>query len=208
MTGCQEDERLKMSPGSSKDGISEMILSFYNQIHPNSRSTNTLFSIKYISTETFKISDENKTRNASQNETYSIHTVLLDFEGTPGYAILSDTPGIEKIFYYTEEGCVGDTAAIAPLKEMIESFPIIAEDIMTGNYIDSQADNQNYPNIQPIVPFSWHQKKPFNNYAAYCACTYCSTDVMGNHRPMGCVTIALGQAIATVKKFTGKFYSN
>ena len=207
-TGCRDEENVEMHLDSSKDKICEMIQEFHHQLHPESRSDKLSFRINGISTDTYLISEENKTRTTNHTESFDIHTVTIDFEGIPGYAILSDTPGIEKIFYYTEEGCIGDTATIAPLKEMIESFPLIAEDIITGKIVETRADFPNYPNIDPIVRFHWHQLKPFNNYSAYCACSICSDYRWGNHRPLGCITIAMGQAIATVKKFTGTFYGN
>lgn len=208
LTGCRNDADLELSPNAIDDNISGMIYEFHNRIHPGSsvRSNKPSFRITGISTETFQISDSVKTRSSLQSESYDIHTVSLDFEGTPGYAVLSDTPGINKIFYYTEEGCIGDTAVIEPLKDMIECFPKMAEDIISGKIADTRADLNNYPDIQPLVPFHWHQLKPFNNYSAYCSCSECSLE--GNHRPIGCVPLALGQTLATIKKFTGTFYGN
>lgn len=208
LTGCHEEVQLETSLDTSQDKIGEMIHTFHQQIHPNSRSNISCFRIQDISTETYKLSDNIKTRNSTQSESYDIHTVSIDFDGTPGYAILSDTPGIEKIFYYTEEGCIGDTARNFILKDMIETYPKIAEDIISGNILDTRSDIQNYPNIQPLVRFHWLQGKPFNSYSTYCECSQCSQDYFGNHRPIGCVAIALGQAIATVEKFTGTFYGN
>ena len=92
VSGCNEEQELVMPHYKSRDKINEMILSFHNQLHANSRSAEHTFNIKGIFTETFKVSDSNKTRSSKQLESFDIHTVNLDFDGTPGYAILSDTP--------------------------------------------------------------------------------------------------------------------
>lgn len=211
LVGCSHEYPLQdpQIPESSK--IHSMISGFYQKVHKASRAESDGFSIRDIETHHYVSSDSSKTRveGDSVGEPFEMHTVTLDFGDTSGYAILSDTPGIDRIFYYTEEGCIGDTATIAPLKHMVETFPQLANIILNGeDRTDRSQDSGTRADldIDPLVRFKWHQGWPFNFYATYCTCDNCRT--RKNHKLAGCVTVALAQTIATVKIFRGSFYGN
>lgn len=205
---CSQEFIPEQNNLSQPDRITELIGNFHKKIHNETRSGNN-FKITGISTETFFIPDSLKaeSRSAETSDYFDIHTVSVDFGESSGYVILSDTPEIDRVFYYTEAGCINDTAEIAPLKDLVKNIPEIASGFLsTGDTLKSQSTRSSAINIEPLVRFAWHQGPPFNNYAAYCTCDKCKT--IGNHRPIGCVTIALGQTIATLKKFNGTFYGN
>lgn len=208
LTGCSQDLIPDQNAFGKKDRISELIGNFYQKVHNGTRFDGSDFIITDISTESFLIPDSLKatSRSESDSEEFDIHTVTVDFGETTGYVILSDTPGIDQIFYYTEAGCVNDTTEIPPLRDLIDKTPEIASEIMVDNKTREFNTRATDLNIQPLVRFEWHQDQPFNNYAAYCTCEKCR--LIGNHMPIGCVTIAVGQTIATLKKFNGTFYGN
>ncbi|MDE5662806.1 MAG: C10 family peptidase [Muribaculaceae bacterium] len=204
--GCSSTPEDEPTSGIQHSRIHELISDFYNTIHPETKAGATNFSITDISTTTYNISHPTTRTDTSETESqYDIHTVSLDFGESSGYAVVSDTPGLDRIFYYTESGAMQDTIEIVPLRELIQSIPMVAERILDNTIYDSSLSTRAGDiTIQPIVPYQWGQRQPFNNYATYCTCAICSK--YGNHMPIGCVTIALGQTIATVGKFTGTFY--
>lgn len=208
LPGCSQDvELIEGVQNKESNKISDMINDFYHRLHPDTRSVKS-FKILRVETKNFDGSDNSKTRTNTEmgKSSYEIHTVTLDFGESTGYAILSDTPGINHLFYYTEDGCINDTAVIAPLKEMVEAIPALADTIMRNGYEKSVSETRGYLSIEPLVRFKWHQDEPFNLLATYCTCEECSK--RGNHKPAGCVPVALAQVIATMKHFKGTFYGN
>ena len=208
MISCSQTELLETKTADlPQDRISDLIGNFYQKVHKGTRVENNTFTIKSISTETFDIPDSLSTGTRTSSDSYDIHTVSVDFGETSGYVILSDTPEIDQIFYYTEAGSINDTIDIKPLKDMVENIPQIASDILAqDNETKDITTRSSDVIISPLVRFLWDQNPPFNNYATYCICDQCKT--RGNHMPIGCVTIAVGQTIATLQKFHGTFYGN
>lgn len=214
MSGCSQDYSFEDSDENitpiNSDRISKLIGDVYKKVHHETRSIPGQFTIKDISTRKYLIPDSIATRseNFSNEEEYEIHTVSVDFGETTGYVILSDTPGIEHVFCYTESGCVSDSALIPPLKDFIDAAPAVAELILKNSTNQQEQTTRAVEDydIGPLVPFQWHQEQPFNNYATYCTCDKCAK--RGNHMPAGCCAIAVGQVMATVKRFNGTFYGN
>ena len=209
--GCSHEEPLaeKDPTSSNENKISSMVRSFYDRIHSETRSDQPSYRIKSIDTQVYTVPDSllsDKTRSIT-NDSYSIHTITLDFGSHEGFTILSDSPGVDHVFYYTESGCIADTANNVALKDMVECAPLVALNILAGG-IPTESSTRGDIDIDPLVPFQWHQGHPFNYYATYCHCASCSDDLLKQHRPLGCVNVAVGQIIATVKKFTGTFYGN
>ncbi|MDE6695283.1 MAG: C10 family peptidase [Muribaculaceae bacterium] len=210
LQGCNQEEILLESSQDSQSSakMMTMINSIYSKLHPDTRSDANNFHITNVETKSYDINNDSETRNDKMlgNSSFDIHTVSIDFGESKGYVILSDTPGIDHIFYYTEAGCINDTATIAPLKEMIESAPLIAETIAKNGYVKSYSETRGDLMIGPLVRFQWDQYYPFNYYATYCTCEQCHA--MNDHMPAGCVPVALAQTIATLKHFKGTFYGN
>lgn len=208
LVSCSQEEQLFDKVETAKTNrINAMIEDMYQRLHPGSRASDDGFHILNVETQRYDVHDSAATRAGDETESYEIHTVSIDFGESTGYAVLSDTPGVNHIFYYTEAGCIGDTATIEPLKEMIESVPKLAEEIKKEGYEKTTVmGTRAVLTIDPLVKFQWHQNYPFNFYATYCTCAKCST--RGNHMPAGCVPIAVAQTIATLKHFKGTFYGN
>lgn len=211
LSGCSQDfSEIPSRDIKDNEAISRLINNFYQTAHRDCRSTETQFQITDISTITYQLPDsvKNHSRSSISSDSYDIHTVSVDFGETTGYVILSDTPGLDQIFCYTENGCLSDTALIPPLKDFIDATPAIASYILNAESKDSEyqtRSNTEY-DIDYLVPYEWHQEDPFNNYATYCTCERCSK--RGNHRPVGCCAIAVGEVMATLKNFNGTFYGN
>ena len=207
LASCSQELIPDYEETNQPDRISELIGNFYQKVHNDTRTNGSGFTITDISTKTYSLPDSVKSATRSEGipENYDIQTVTVNFGETTGYVILSDTPELDQIFYYTEAGCINDTTEITPLKDLVENIPNIATSILIDN-TTSEYTRGTEINIQPLVRFEWDQRPPFNNYAAYCTCEKCS--LYGNHMPIGCVTIAVGQTIATLKKFNGTFYGN
>lgn len=210
LQSCNQEEILLESSQESQSSakMMTMINSIYSKLHPDTRADDNNFHITNVETKSYDINNDSETRNDKMlgNSSFDIHTVSIDFGESKGYVILSDTPGIDHIFYYTEAGCINDTASIAPLKEMIDSVPSIAQTIAKNGYVKSYSETRGDLMIGPLVRFQWYQGYPFNYYATYCTCDSCHK--INDHMPAGCVPIAVAQTIATLKHFKGTFYGN
>lgn len=207
--GCSDSIIPDQSEHNYQDKISVLINEAYQDLHSACRNSFSEIKILGKTTRTYLVSDyvNDNTRQSDNENSFDIHTVSVDFGTSDGYVILSDTPGLERVFYYTENGSIEDSISIPPLKELIDSYPYTAANILAGEYDDQEKETRaSSINIGPLVRFNWHQAYPFNNYATYCTCDKCKD--RRNHMPIGCVTIAVGQTIATVKHFTGTFYGN
>ncbi len=194
---------------ASNSRIYELISNYANARVAPTRSKTT-FTITNIARQKYEIDqfveDSTLTRSGLCNaEPFEIQTVSLDFGDKEGYAIVSDDSRLNHVFFYTESGHISDTTFIKPLKEIVEEYPQIASDIIVLNQEEqTRADGGIIPIVNPITRFEWDQKPPFNNYAPYCTCISCRA--IGNHMPIGCVTTAVAQTIATIGKFKGTFY--
>lgn len=215
LTGCASDipkEPSAPEPGTPvSSAIQELISDYYESIHPETRALGHGFSIVDIDTQIFDVNGQPKeasaiTRGTSDSD-FSISTVKIDFGKSTGYAILSDDERINRVFYFTENGEIGDTAYIAPLKDIIESYPAVAKDIIVENGFQTRTDSDiTVTLIDNIVPFSWGQGVPFNACAPYCTCSKCSQ--RSNHQLSGCTTVAISQYLAKRGVFEGTYYPN
>lgn len=213
LAGCSQYDNLQIPDLYKTDrentefvNLDYMISNFYEKINANTRNSNHKITITGVSTQSYEINDSNlsKTRFLQRSNSFDIHTVSVDFGESQGYVILSDTPGLERIFFYTESGHITDTVYNKPLKNLIDSCPKNASKILSSEGGQDTDATEEYEYISPLVRFEWHQGYPFNKYGIYCECSSCST--IGNHKPIGCVAIALAQTIATLGNFSGTFY--
>lgn len=122
-TACNEELSVYTDRNPFNDRITELIFGMHSKLHECSRGS--LIRITRLTTSSYNVSDTLTTRTDSpkSNDTYEIHTVEIDFGNTSGYAILSDTPGIDQIFYYTEDGCIEDTTLIPPCEIWSKPYP-------------------------------------------------------------------------------------
>lgn len=188
--------------------LKDLIQEYYDAVSVRTRADHLSFKILEVETKTYPLRTDTKSkvRKIAQNTTeyFDIKTVNIEFEESVGYAILSDTPGIDKVFMLTESGCINDTVNNIALREVIGTYPDVARSILTDVSLASRA-LPDFIIVDPIVRFRWNQDDPFNRYATYCPCDSCQIN-FGGHKPLGCVATAMAQAIATMGSFSGSFY--
>lgn len=183
----------------------------YNRLYGNSRSVDQ-FDIIELETKTFEIVNDSAveikpTRNHNtENQVFNIKTAILNFKGTNGFAVFSDDDIIKRVFFITENGDYTYVDKIEPLKELIDGIPqnVVAMLNDSNNCLTRTAlPNQR---IENICRFKWGQGSPYNLYASVCNCPTCTK--LGGQNPIGCVTTAIAQAIATIGVFPGTYYGN
>lgn len=212
MTGCSSDIEVldEHQPDEKTSRVYELISDYYKSKNPSTKSVAQAFRITGISTQTYTVENE-KVRSSEisdSDSTFQMQTVTLDFGATTGYAIVSDDPRIEEVYFLTENGLPSDTSFIKPLKDLFELYPEMAkESLLSEN--KTRADYHNGSNlIQNVTPFMWGQDAPYNYCAPYCTCSLCSTNRRDNHQLAGCVTTAVAQYLATRGYFNGTYYPN
>lgn len=204
--GCSDVYEIEETMPAVPGNVERMLADFYGKLHPDTRSSKG-FNIMDVATSEYTTADFSMSRAGEEDpgSAFNMHTVLLDFGETQGYAVLSDTPGVERIFYYTEAGCLADTAQISPLSNIINGAPEMAASILSrqndANVATASMVYDESLNIDAIVRFQWDQNWPFNFCATPCSCSKCSTDKRRNHMLAGCVPVAMAQTIATVGDF-------
>ncbi len=189
--------------------VERLIGEFYKSVTPMSKGETAEPEIKSVSRQTFQIIDgkpiEALGRAATDDSnTFDMETVEFALNGKMGYAVLSDDPRIDRVFYFTENGSIQDTAYIEPLKELIDTIPYIA----AQGIIDPESIIVSKPNkiFGPVVKTQWGQGYPYNMYATACDCSGCSSGYYRDHNPVGCVTTATAQVMAKLHKFPHTFY--
>jgi hypothetical protein len=202
---------------SGNDPIYNLVDDYYQNVSQNSRTNSNLIITK-IDRQTYKIEGDTvikattNSRTIDDNEYFDLCIASFEANNETGYAILSDDSRLNRVYFFTENGCITDTAYIDALKDMIDYLPsYIGSTILSNNEENSSLaipQSRSSVLINNIVRYNWSQGYPYNIYAPYCSCNTCSDDFYRNHKPMGCVTIATAQAIATIGKFTGTFYGN
>lgn len=205
--GCDSENAVPDIP-IPDDATYSMITDFYRLTHPESRTSYIMPVITDIDTKYYIAEGdtvmETLPSRASDN-IFEISTVTMQIEGEKGYAVLSKDERINEIFFFSESGCMGDTANIPPLKQYIEEIPYHAADKLNTEVATTRSDiiSEEDFGYSFLVPFKWGQYKPFNRYTPPCNAGNCD-----GHFPVGCVTTAVAQVIATINKFDGTFYGN
>lgn len=146
---------------------------------------------------------------STENE-FSITRVSFEVGNTQGFTILTEDPRIEKVYFFTDKGCISDTAKIGSLKWIINNIPSIAayDLVLTETCTKSTVETPLPTQIGPLNLLEWGQEYPFNIHTPYCKCNNCSEEYYKNHRPIGCVTTAVAQLIVTVGKFKGTYFGS
>ena len=219
MTSCSEDGSPDVGKGGSDVAgstreIEQLVNDYYREVVSSTRADGGAPEILDVSTKRYPLyaESEESTKPMKVNSVgeaipdyFEIKTVKLDFGDTEGFAIASDTPGVDKVFFMTESGAISDTTYNKALALVINSYPDVARDMLL-NPEDGTRALPEYVIINKIVRYQWGQGYPYNRNGTYCTCTLCSRVSHKNHKPIGCVTTAMAQTIATVGKFKGTFY--
>lgn len=144
------------------------------------------------------------------SDSFELKRVSFTVGNQQGFSVLSTDPRIDRVFFYTENGHYDDSSDNGPLNCMLEDIPYICRDFIRDPsifdiYLGGGVPYEPDPLfIAPLVRFKWSQGSPFNMQMLHCTKDCCKR--IGNHRPAGCVAIALAQTIATIGHFNGTFY--
>ena len=191
--------------------IRTLLEQFYASVHPETRGSSRPFNISAIESRSFSMHDllqaENIGTRSEDVQDFSLHTVTLEFPDASGFAIVSDDPRIDKVFFFTEHGEIGDTAFIAPLKDLVDSYPTLAAEMIADTTVNPNTrSSTSISFIDNILATEWGQGFPYNKCAPYCSCAVCSK--RGNHQLTGCVTTAVAQYLVNRGAFNGTYYPN
>ena len=216
---CSDDQSATLQSDSNA-GIKQMLDNFYESPNGSTRSTVANIQIDGIERQTYemqgdtaiKVNAQTRTR-AAQNEasnTFDLAYVSFHIGEEKGFSLLSDDERLNRVFFFTPNGCVADTANIPALKEYLDNIPQFAAAEIHANpqrVVTQQATVTEQ--IDHIVKTEWGQRDPFNICASSCANLKCTNPKHGTFiPPIGCVNIAVAQYIAHCGKFLGTFYGN
>ncbi len=145
------------------------------------------------------------------NGDFAITTTVTNTNGSIGFSMMCLQANM--MFISTTNGSVSDTTFNKGLKEYVEDAPLIAMDMIkrpiTKDYqlAKALAGDPIIAAIDHLTVTEWDQKAPYNKYVEACNCATC-TNENGGHRLLGCVPVALGQAIVKCGRFTPTFYGS
>lgn len=193
--------------------VYRLVSEYYASVGNGTRSDNGGITLTNVSRQTYQvvgdtvIRAEDLTRANGQPADNQFDMVTAEFSvgSQKGYAILSDDERLDRVYFFTDNGSICDSSYIVPLKEFIDCLPQYV-----GLTIDSvrtiETTRATNVNISNVVPFKWDQCYPFNMYAPECNEGICASSEYRGRMPIGCVTTATAQAIATIGTFYGVFY--
>lgn len=216
---CSDEQSVALQSDNNA-GIKQMLENFNGQSNSSTRSTVANIQIDGIERQTYemqgdsavKVNAQVRTQTAQNgaNTTFDLAYVSFHIGEKKGFSLLSDDERLNRVFFFTPNGCVADTANIPALKEYLDYIPqFVAAEIHANpqRVVTQQATVTEQ--IDHIVQTKWGQGEPFNRCASSCANSKCTNPNHGKIiPPIGCVNIAVAQYIAHCGKFLGTFYSN
>lgn len=216
MTACNEDLDMSSPRGKmQKDPAVQLAEEFFLSVHPNkTRASDKGFVVDAIERQIYHaVGDtvlplEVTRAFLDDSLTFEIQTITFHTGDQQGYAIVSDDNRLNKVYYLTDSGIIGDTVFISPLKELIDSIPLFARKEIESEKHNVQTRTDGDIFIDNIVQTKWSQGWPFNLYAKACNCTQCNDSIFLGHNPIGCTNVAVAQLIARYGMFTGTYYGN
>lgn len=216
LISCTQDEVIPVLVDED-DAIQSMIDEYYFSVTPTASRADAPV-ITSISRQSYQAVGDTVLKierlgRANVDSAFDIATVKFRVRGQDGYAVMSDSPKGNQMYFFTDNGSIADTAYIEPLKEIVDKAPFFEVKHWEFSHNgggglslgDSGSSSQDLL-LGPIVRFNWGQGYPFNMFATACSCGLCSKDYYNGHRPIGCVATATAQAIAAMGKFEGTFY--
>ncbi|MDE5797338.1 MAG: C10 family peptidase, partial [Muribaculaceae bacterium] len=210
LSACHDAYDQPESASSAEQALLSKLQHYYDDLPGQSRSGNSI-SIKEIEQRHYVIVDDTvvetpQTRTLDPNS-FDITRVSLNIDGKEGFAIISEDERLDHVYYFTDNGCISDTAQIEGLKWLIDEMPNFAAAELVSNEPITRATLPDI-SIAPIVRFKWGQGYPFNILTPYCSCSSCDNDVFKKHNPVGGLTVAVAQTIATLGKFDGTYFGS
>ncbi len=224
LNSCSTDDGITLDNAKEESPIEKMLVDFMDGDNIKSRSksiqiNNIQRQIYMVTEDSVYLAEPSISRSAGGDaEYFDMATVEFSVGDSQGYAVLSDDPRINQIYFFTEEGSISDTANIKPLKHLIDMAPVFASQRISPEGPlplepypgDPDPDPVTPPDytVNPITTTKWGQWYPYNYYGKACSCSSCSDYYYKGHNPIGCVAVATAQAIAKCGKFHGTFYGN
>ena len=209
LVACSESFDGPDLPSKDKSPMEALLGDFYASVHPGSRAE-APFEIIGVSKKTYRVENDSAIEvtgtRCLDGETFDVKVATLKFDNSLGYTVFPGDARPNRVFFFTENGNIADTADIQPLKELIDCAPYIAiETMQVEPENGTRTEERVY--IDNICRFQWGQGTPYNWYGSVCNCICCSS-FWGGQTPMGCSTVAVAQAIATMGTFHGTYYGN
>ena len=159
--------------------------------------------IKSIKNKSYAVKNNSVTECDVQTETrskdntiFTISCVEFTTDGTDRYAFLSTDDRLESIYFIADSGELTDTANNEILNDYINSIPNIAAYELINNTTINPEIVQEIP--IPIVKYNWGQGFPYNSQLMYCGGPYCNNLENKGYPNIGCTTVAVAQALATI----------
>lgn len=212
LSSCQDTADQPEAVSAAEQSLRNKLQHYYANLPGQSRSGGSI-SIKETEQRHYVIVEdtviESLQTRAFDPNSFDITRVSFDIEGKEGFAIISEDERLDHVYYFTDNGCISDTAQIEGLKWLIDEVPNMAaaELVSDSNEAVTRATLPDI-SIAPIVRFKWGQGYPFNILTPYCSCSLCDNDVFKKHNAVGGITVAVAQTIATVGKFDGTYFGS
>ncbi len=212
-SGCSDEKEELLppeSPASTVDNlkIKEIIQAFESNVNSGknelrSSAIEETLDIEEIKQETFLVNPGNQLRSSSGMPASSVNVCTVRFVKNEkrGFAIVSDDERLQKVYVYSENGLLSDTVFNVGLAESIEEVRSVIESDIRDYYSVSLRSSSRRPSgggdsevirrtSGPLLKTEWHQTLPYNKKMPV------GCPEHGNHKPAGCVAIALAQVIA------------
>lgn len=121
--GCTSNEALSsIEDKEPQNELYRRVQQFYNLF---SEKTTRGGEISILDTDTKyytiigdSVAEIEAVTRSVENE-FSITRISFEADNTQGFAILTDDPRIDKVYFFTDNGCIADTAKIGSLKWVI-----------------------------------------------------------------------------------------
>lgn len=189
--------------------LQELISGFCNRLPGEDSRSGRIPAITSATVHHYDIVDNTVTEAPATRSGigFDITWATLDFGATQGMAVVSTDERLNHVYYITENGCVADTANIPALRDLLNSIPeFAAAEIL--HPVENTRNEAEDVSVAPLVKFKWGQGYPYNFIWYACGCSSCKRDRYKGHRPIGCVTTAVAQTLATLGKNTGSYYGS
>lgn len=202
---CSNEEIMPESnPDPTLDKCISILNEFKSQIGEY-QTRSTASNVTSFSKKTLRVPIGNMTRSQSSeeaaqnpNDTTEVELCFMELDngGKKGYAYVCPDERTNGVYAYVPNGCISDTARIAPLDSAIKKIPsIIIGELSDSSLIKKDIDLNPHIFAGPITKCEWGQGYPYNKYII-------------NQYAVGCTPLATAQLIATCKRFKGTYYGN
>lgn len=215
MSSCANDDPIS-NPSTDFTGDYDpaftLVEAFAGKVE-GQKETSTKLNFKEKRIKKYKLSDytpaDKALSRSASDDNLTISTVIFDNDDSPGFAIVGESETLTKLYFYTDNGTPEGIREVEPAMQIIESIPsYFAADVTAASIIDGPIKPGIYPPLDsiagwaiigPITTTQWGQDAPYNTLAPVCDDPTCKK--YGQHMPIGCGAVALGQFFANQGKY-------